>query len=177
MPLNTQLGTIVHEAMHHGGFDTTEVQAESVVQCLQNANQDEDADDDNGGGGGGGGLEWLSPGMLQNCEVYYEDETSCITVSWETGGLQEWCVMVDYADWGGGVEEVCVTDDDGDGYFSIRTCSYTGYSIQVCTGAQSMASTDGEMCVTENNGIWNSQGSTRGAGRLIRWGTAKRPWL
>ena len=162
LTFSQQVGTVAHEATHHttssgyGGFqDNVDPQPMGVIACIQGANQD---DDDNGGGGGGGGGGgsggWLSPGMLENCQVLYESSTSCITVLWETGGLSEWCVMVDYGNWGGGVEEVCVTDDDGDGYFEIRTCSYTGYWIEICTGGQAMSSND--VCVDEEDGTSSS---------------------
>ncbi len=147
-------GTVIHEAYHHANPNSSEADADDAIKCFNpNKARQQDDDGDNGGGGGGGtGYDWLTPGMLQECEVFYESDTSCLTMTWATGG-QEWCFLADLSDWGGGIEQICVTDDDGDGYFSHRVCNYTGYWIQICTGAQSMASVDREICVVEDNGI------------------------
>ena len=89
--------------MHHSGYDTTEAQAESVVQCLHNANQDEDADDGGGGGGGNnrggsGTWVWIPTETNEMCYSYGGDGT-CTWVS--TGG------------------------PDGNGYYDCGTIEYS----------------------------------------------------
>ena len=126
IPLSRQLGSIVHEAMHHGGYDTTEVQAESVVACLQGANDD----DDNDGGGGGGHVTNINVGGsfgfggLTPTAVCSES-SDCLTIGMPVDETDKLCVhFYDENDvWQ--YSECDSEDPDGNGFYEVTICNTT----------------------------------------------------
>ena len=124
IPLSRQLGSIIHEAMHHGGYDTTETQADSVVQCLQGANED---DDDSGGGGhvtninvgGSSGFGGLSPTAV--CS----ESADCLTIGIPVGETDKLCLHF-YDDNDVWQSSECDSEDlDGDGFYEVTICNTT----------------------------------------------------